>query len=104
MAERSRTPKVPNPFYVVLLLVSTAFVVTALCYLVAPWAMDRPRNASRSASHGLADWFDRRGPLALGVEFGLMFVSAVLAMATEHRFSPRRTSGPGPSGSTPTQV
>jgi hypothetical protein len=85
-----------NPFYVVLLVVSTAFVVTALGYLVGPFiqqaAIDHPQKSPAPGSLALAGWLDRHGPLALGVEFGLMFVSALLAMATDHRFSPRRSS------------
>src|SRR5258708_33285595 len=94
MVERSRKPPNANPFYVVLLLVSTAFVITALGYLIGPFvqqrAIDRPQAGPGLGSRALSDWLDRRGPLALGIEFGLMFVCGLLAMATEHWFSRRR--------------
>jgi hypothetical protein len=67
----------PNPFYVVLLVASTLFVVTALAYLVAP-------GAGRA---GLAGWVERHGPGALGVEFGLMLGAGLLAMATDRWFT-----------------
>ena len=88
----------PNPFYVVLLVSSTAFVVTALAYLVSPSAIDHPR--ARPGSRAVAAWLDRLGPIALAVEFVVMVVFALLAMATDRWFpsrAPRRgaTTGPG---------
>ena len=35
----------------------------------------------------LAAWFERKGVVALGIEFAVMCVLAVLAMATEDHFS-----------------
>jgi hypothetical protein len=101
MAERPRKPLFPNPFYVVLLLASTAFVVTALGYFVSPM-VEQQALAQRGAGPGpgsraLAAWFDRNGPFSLGVEFALMFVFGVLAMATDHWFPskpPRNVQGP----------
>jgi hypothetical protein len=98
MVERSRKPASANPFYVVLLLVSTAFVVTALGYLVGPFVQQRAIKRPQAGPDALSDWFDRRGPLALGIEFALMFVCGLLAMATEHWFSRRSR---GSSGSPP---
>jgi hypothetical protein len=93
MADRPRKPLFPNPFYVVLLLSSTAFVITALAYFVSPMveqkALAQPGAAQGAASRTLAHWFDRNGPLALGVEFTVMFVFGVLAMATDHWFAPK---------------
>src|SRR3954447_20281428 len=99
MAERPRKPLFPNPFYFVVLVSGTAFVVTALAYLVnglgfgagaGPKAVE-PGRASRA----VAAWFDRHGPLALGVEFVIMLVFSLLAMATDHWFSPKKP-GNGP--------
>ena len=76
---RART----NPFYVLLLAVSTLVVVTALAYLVSPSVLARaPRGGSPAA-----EWLDRHGPLALGIEFAVMLVSGILAMATDRLFS-----------------
>ena len=86
MARRSRT--FANPFFVLLLVVSTLFVVTALGYLVSPVVLSRADLAA--GSRGLAGWLDRRGPLLLGIEFAVMLAAGVLAMATDHRFDPRR--------------
>jgi hypothetical protein len=89
-----RTRKSPNPFYVVLLLASTTFVITALAYLIGPYEARRNvANPHGALSRALADWFDRHGPAALAVEFFVMLVTGVLAMATDHWFSkkPRGT-------------
>src|SRR4051812_16798220 len=88
MADRPPKPLFPNPFYVVLLVTSTLFVITALAYVVSPWvgadaAGGRQAVKPGAASRALADWLDRRGPLVLGVEFVLMLVFGLLAMATD---------------------
>jgi membrane protein DedA with SNARE-associated domain len=96
----------PNPFYVLLLVVSTAFAATTLGYLVGPFverqALERPAIGPSPGSRALAAWFERHGPTALAVEFAVMLASGVLAMATDHIFSPApktppRSPGPGPS-------
>lgn len=98
MGDRPRKPLFPNPFYLILLLVSTLFVVTALAYVVSPWvgadlAQAGPvhgqaqRGRPGPASLALADWLDRQGPLTLGVEFVVMLIFALLAMATDHWFA-----------------
>jgi hypothetical protein len=98
MPDRARKPLFPNPFYAILLLSSTAFVVTALAYFVSPWvgqkAAANPGAAPGAGSRALAEWFDRNGPLALGVEFGVMLLFGVLAMATDHWFAAK----PAPRG------
>ena len=75
----------PNPFYVVLLLVSVAFLATVLGYLIGPFvqqqALDRPGAGPGPASKALTAWLDRHGPAALAVEFGVMLVAGLLAMA-----------------------
>ncbi len=102
-AAPSRKPR-PNPFYVLLMVVSTLFVVTALGYLVGPYveirAKSNPLAASNTASRALAGWFDRKGVWALMIEFGIMLVLGVLAMATDRHFqppSPPKPPGPDPS-------
>jgi predicted PurR-regulated permease PerM len=99
MVKRPR--KLPNPFYILLLIVSTLFVITALGYLVGPMIEQRARQQAKGppspASRALADWLERRGPLALGIEFLVMLGSGILAMSTDHWFSPgpsRKGQGP----------
>src|SRR5215213_9526922 len=98
MAERPRKPLFPNPFYVVVLLSSTVFVVTALAYLVSAIGFDsvpaRKAAGPGPGSRAMAAWLDRHGQLALAVEFAVMFVFTLLAMATDHWFSPK-TKGSG---------
>jgi hypothetical protein len=83
-----------NPFFVVLLGTSVVFVLTIFGYLVSPSIIvpnpARPRPGPNSVA--LAHWFDRNGPLLLGIEFVMMLLSGVLAMATDRWFSPRSKS------------
>ena len=76
----------------ILLVASVVFVLTVLAYLVSPYVARRPDPARRPARPGLvalADWLDRNGPWSSGVEFVVMLVAGVLAMATDPWFSPR---------------
>ena len=70
-----------------MLIASTAFVVTALAYLVSPYvaqrAADRAADGPGQGSLALAEWLDRRSPTALAVEFAVMLVSGLLAMLTD---------------------
>jgi hypothetical protein len=90
MTDRPSKRLFPNPFYVVLLLSSTIFTVTTLGYLVSPYiqqqVMNRPGAGPGPGSVALAKWLDRHGPMALGVEFLVMLLSALLAMATDRWF------------------
>jgi hypothetical protein len=84
-----------NPFFVVLMVASVAFSVTALAYYVSAFVEpvpDRPRPSPRSLA--VAAWLDRNAPWVLAVEFGVMFVTGVLAMATDQWFSPRSKPNP----------
>lgn len=84
----------PNPFYVVLLVASSAFVLTALGYLISPvvqqQARELPQEGPGSASRALAGWLERRAPEALGAEVGVMVVAGLLAMATDRGSLSRR--------------
>jgi hypothetical protein len=87
MAGKARkNPVFANPFFLALMVASTLFVVTALGYLVAPYATGTRPSAPGQGSRAVAGWLDRRGPLVLGVEFVIMLVTGVLAMATEDWF------------------
>jgi hypothetical protein len=93
MADRARKAPFPNPFYVVLLLASAAFLVTTFGYLASPFIQQRAQaragGGPSPASLALANWLDRTGPTALAVEVGAMVVFGVLAMATDRWFSPK---------------
>lgn len=79
-----------NPFFTMLMIVSTLFVVTTLGYLVGPFVAQREASgAANPVSHALAAWFERKGVLALGIEFVVMTVLAVLAMTTDRFFDSR---------------
>jgi hypothetical protein len=83
----------PNPFFAILLIASIAFVVTTLAYLMGPTLQQRILVDPSSISAGrraFAAWFDRNGVSALSVEFGIMSVSAVLAIATDRWFSAKQ--------------
>jgi hypothetical protein len=80
-----------NPFFVILLATSVLFVMTVLGYLMSPFVI-QPAPAARRPGPGslkMAEWFDRNGPLTLGVEFAVMLVAGILAMATDSWFSAR---------------
>jgi hypothetical protein len=71
-------------------------VVTTLGYLVAPTVLDQVppagpgRLAQNASSRAFAAWLDRNAPLALGVEFVVMLIAAVLAMLTDNWFGAPR--------------
>jgi hypothetical protein len=98
MPEPSRK-RIPNPFYVALTVVSTAFVVTSFAYLMGPSIAGRaagdPRVLAGDASAAsFVDWFDRHGPGALAVEFALMFALGLLAMLTDRWFGSSKATPP----------
>jgi len=79
-----------NPFFVVLMATSVGFVLTVLAYLIsssvlAPEPGQPPASARSLAA---AAWLDHNAPWVLAVEFGIMLVSGVVAMATDRWFSP----------------
>jgi hypothetical protein len=94
--ERTTRPLFPNPFYVLLVVVSTLFVVTILAYLVAPSAHERAAKGGGPA--GPALWLERHGPTALGVEFAVMLAAGLLAMATDRWFPSKADRRARPGG------
>jgi hypothetical protein len=89
--ERNRLEAFANPFFVLLKLASVMFVLTVFAYLVSPYIL-APRGgqpARGAGSFALAAWLDRNAPVTLGAEFAVMLAAGVLAMATDHWFSPR---------------
>ncbi len=96
MAGTSRkNPVFANPFYVGLMVVSTLFVVTVLGYLVAPDVISQGPEQRSETSRAFAHWLDRHGPVILGIEFLVMLVTGVLAMATDDWFSGQPDSRTG---------
>lgn len=100
MPPNPREVKFPNPFYVVLLVTSTLFVMTALAWLVSPTLRqiseeDRSQGlASRvdERSLTLGDWIDRNAVALLSAEFGVMLVTGMLAMGTDSILEKRRSA------------
>lgn len=96
MTQPARRPEVfSNPFFVILLAASVAFLLTTFGYLVSPYilAPDPARPRPRPGSIAMAGWLDRHGPLLLGVEVGVMLVAGLLAMITDPWFSRKSTPG-----------
>lgn len=91
----SQPRKTPNPFYVLLMVVSTAFVVTALAYYIGPTVVEKAvaeaGPGGRPRLPAAVAWLDREAPRLLAAEFAVMLVLGILAMATDHWFArPRR--------------
>jgi hypothetical protein len=103
MPQRPRKTTFANPFFTVLLLASTVFVLTALGYYISlvvhDQAVRNPQQGPGAPSRALADWFDRRGPVALAAEFVVMLLASILAMATDRRFEPKPPAAPKTPGS-----
>jgi len=99
----SRKPR-PNPFFVLLLLSSTAFAITAWVGYVGPLLARAPAKPGAvvpgADPQALDDWFTRRGTTALAIEFAVMFATAMLAMTTDRYFAPKVTP-PGPRPDSP---
>lgn len=84
----------PNPFYLLLLVASTLFVLTALGYLVAPSLAPAAGAGARErgVSEALASWLDRRGPWLIAIEVTAMIVTGFLSMLTDRWFPERPDS------------
>jgi hypothetical protein len=85
----SRSKLARNPFYTLLMVASLLFVVTTLGYLVGPFVEQRAIEGVGERS-ALVSWLDRKGVLALAIEFGAMCVLALLAVATDRHFTARK--------------
>ncbi len=92
----TRQPKKwPNPFYVLLMIVSTGFVVTSLAYYIGPTVVEKAVAEAEPGSSprlpAAVAWLDREAPRLLAAEFAAMLVLGILAMATDHWFTrPKR--------------
>lgn len=86
-----RNVKFPNAFYVLLLVTSTLFVMTALAWLVTPTIRQISDQDRASGIEGrvddrslaLGDWIDRHAITLLTGEFAVMLVAGMLAMGTD---------------------
>jgi hypothetical protein len=89
-----------NPFFVVMMAASVAFVLTVLAYLVSASVLEPgalggnessslPKHARTASSLATAAWLDRNAPWVLAVELGVMLITGVVAVATDRWFSPR---------------
>jgi hypothetical protein len=90
MAEPApRKPLYPNPFYVLVVLAGTAFVITTLGWLVAPMIQQKAAAGGGPPSPGslaLAAWLDRWAVTALTIEIVVLIAAGLLAMATDRWF------------------
>jgi putative effector of murein hydrolase LrgA (UPF0299 family) len=91
----SRKPIYPNPFYVLLVIASTALLITVLGWLIAPMIQQKALNTPPGstppgpASIAMAAWFDRWSVTALTVELVIIFAASFLAMASDRWFQPK---------------
>ena len=83
-----------NPFFVVLMATSVVFVITVLGYLISPSVLEPGPANPGPGSREMAAWLDRNAPWVLAVEFAIMLLTGVLAMATDTWFSPRAKPKP----------
>jgi hypothetical protein len=88
-----------NPFYLLLVFVSTFFVTTALAYWVGPMVLEQSRHDPRllvenPSTPAMVAWLDKNAPLILSVQIGIMLVLAILAMATDQYFGGKRGEPP----------
>jgi hypothetical protein len=93
MAEPApRKPLYPNPFYVLVVLAGTAFVITTLGWLVAPMIQQKAHRvaaggaAPSPGSLAMAAWLDRWAVTALTIELVVLIVAGLLAMAADRWF------------------
>ena len=80
-----------NPFYVLLVPVGVAFVVTAFAYGIMAFQAVNGSAAASAASraHPLFQWLRVHGNAALLVELGLLAALTVAAIATDRLWDRR---------------
>ena len=83
-----------NPFYVLLVIVGTAFCVTTFAYGVMAFRAAHGNEASHSVDevHPLLKFVDRNGFSLMVVELGLLGLFTVAAIATDQFWSARRAA------------
>jgi hypothetical protein len=75
-----------NPFYLALLVVGTAFAITACAYGVLIVLKQDPR---RSLQSPLVEFLDQRGLMLLLIELGILGVLTFAAIGTEEYWEGR---------------
>jgi hypothetical protein len=87
-----------NPFYVLLVPVGVAFVVTAAAYYVMAFQSVNPvRDAAGNQSHPLFKWLRAHGDLAMLVELAGLAVLTVAAIETDHIWGKSADASSGPN-------
>jgi hypothetical protein len=89
-----RSLKSKNPFYVLLVVTSILFVLTATGYCVMAFRDARPLAAAElargpAAPHPLDTWMRRNGETALLVELAFLGVFVVGAISTDNYWQSR---------------
>jgi hypothetical protein len=89
-----------NPFYVLLVPLGVAFVVTAAAYYVMAFQSVNPvRDAAGNQAHPLFKWLRAHGDTVMLVELAGLAVLTVAAIATDHIWGKPADSQSGPTGS-----
>src|SRR5262245_24471876 len=98
----STTPAEPrNPFYLLLLLVSLLFVMTALAYAVVPVLEQKAIDAGqRPPPSPFRESLREDGWLWLLIEVAAIFVLSLLSMGLDRLRSLRQEQPPPPSSKT----
>jgi hypothetical protein len=84
-----------NPFYVMLVPLGVAFVVSAFAYYVMAFQSVNPvRDAAGSQAHPLFKWLRAHGDTVMLVELAGLAVLTVAAIATDHIWGKSADSHP----------
>jgi hypothetical protein len=74
-----------NPFYILLVPLGVAFVVTASAYYVMAFQSVNPvRDAAGNQAHPMFKWLRAHGDEAMLVELAALAVLTIAAIATDH--------------------
>lgn len=92
---KSREPG--NPFYVLLVLLGVAFLVTACAYGVMAYRAIAPLDRGEAGEHVLTAFLDRYGVSLLTWELALLGFATLGAMGLD-RFRAIRRQAEGPAG------
>jgi hypothetical protein len=90
-----------NPFYLLLLIASVLFVMTALAYAVVPTLEQHARDAGQAPPASIfRDSLRQHGGLWLLGELGGMIIFGVASMALDRVRSLKQEKGPIPANQT----